>query len=890
MFVLRWLRGLIRRRGSRLAGLAVCVALAVALFASLGAFFSQSQALMTDRAIAGVPVDWQVELAAGTDPAAARDTIAADTGAKTAMLVGYADVAAFSATTGSSVQTTGTGKALGLPDGYADALPGEVRYLVGERSGVLLAQQTAANLQVQPGDTIRVERPGLDPVELRVDGVVDLPAADSLFQVVGAPAGAGATAPPDNVVILPLSQWHTLFDPEGAKVPGSTSMQVHLKLPQNLPPAPTRAYTEVIQRARHLEAQMTGTVRVGNNLGAILDSARADAVYSELLFLFLGIPGVVLAFLLAAVVGAAGRERRRREQALLRLRGASHRAVIGAAAVEALFVGIIGAAIGLAGAYGAQRVAFAGAGGGGGGLGVFGSPGWLTVSVLVGLALAGATVVVPAWRDARLLTVRASIAALGRRARPLWQRLYVDILLLIASGVIYWQSVRDAYKVVLVPEGVPTISVNYLTLLAPITLWLGAALLAWRLSDLMLSRGRRVLARIARPFAGNLSGVAASSMSRQRGLLSRGLVIVALTVSFALSVALFNTTYMGQARVDAQLTNGADVTVAAGSSGLPSGLAAKVAGLHGVVAAVPMQHRLAYVGSDLQDLYGIDPATIERATPMSDAFFKSGSAAAVLADLVATPDGVLVSDETVQDYQLQPGDLVKLRLQSASDRAYHAVPFRFVGVAREFPTAPHDSFLVANAAYVARMTGADRFETLLVRVRTDPVTVAGEVRGLLAGISGAKVTDINTELKTTLTSLTAIDLTGLTRLELIFAAIMAVAASGLLLLLGFSERRRTFAIARALGASRRQLGWFLWTEAAFVNLGGLALGAISGWLLSLMIVRILTGVFDPPPQHLSVPGGYVALFVLAVVVSVTTAGWVAITLAWRPSLKIIRDL
>ena len=666
-------------------------------------------------------------------------------------------------------------------------------------------------------------------------------------------------------------------------------MQVHLKLPHDLPPGPPRAYTEVIQRARHLEAQMTGTARVGNNLAAILDSARSDAVYSQLLFLFLGIPGVVLAWLLAAVVGAAGRERRRKERALLRLRGASQGAVIGAAVVEALFVGLVGVVIGLAGAYGAQQVAFAGVAGGGG-LGVFRSPGWLAVSVAVGLALALATVVVPAWRDARLRTVRASSIAVGRRSRPLWQRLYLDIFLLVASGLIYWQSVRDAYKVVLVPEGVPTISVNYLTLLAPITLWLGAALLAWRLSDLTLGRGRRVLARIARPFAGNLSGVAVSSMSRQRGFLSRGLVIVALTVSFALSVALFNTTYMGQARVDAQLTNGGDVTVAAGSNGLPSDLASKVAGLDGVVAAEPMQHRLAYVGSDLQDLYGIDPTTIERATPMSDAFFKSGSAAAVLAALAATPDGVLVSEETVQDYQLQPGDVVRLRLQSESDHTYHAVPFHFVGVTREFPTAPRDSFLVANAAYVARMTGNDRFETLMVRVKTDPATVAGQVRGLLGGISGAKVTDIDTELKTTLTSLTAIDLTGLTRLELTFAAIMAVAASGLLLILGFSERRRTFAIARALGASRRQLGSFLWTEAAFVNLGGLVLGALSGWLLSLMIVRILTGVFDPPPQHLLVPGWYVAFFVLAIVVSVTVAGWVAITLAWRPSLKVIRDL
>ena len=133
-----------------------------------------------------------------------------------------------------------------------------------------------------------------------------------------------------------------------------------------------------------------------------------------------------------------------------------------------------------------------------------------------------------------------------------------------------------------------------------------------------------------------------------------------------------------------------------------------------------MQHRFAYVGTDLQDLYGIDPATIGRAATMSDAYFGNGNAAASLAALRGTPDGVLVSDETVTDFQLEPGDTINLRLQSASDHQYHAVPFRFVGVAREFPTAPRDSFLVANAAYVASVTGSPAAEVVLIRTAGDP--------------------------------------------------------------------------------------------------------------------------------------------------------------------------
>ena len=40
---------------------------------------------------------------------------------------------------------------LGLPDGYRTAFPGELRTLTGADEGVLLAQQTAANLHVAPG-------------------------------------------------------------------------------------------------------------------------------------------------------------------------------------------------------------------------------------------------------------------------------------------------------------------------------------------------------------------------------------------------------------------------------------------------------------------------------------------------------------------------------------------------------------------------------------------------------------------------------------------------------------------------------------------------------------------------------------------------------------------
>jgi putative ABC transport system permease protein len=881
-----WIGGLIRRRWLRLAGASLGIALAVAFVATLGSFFTASKAHMTRQALVGVPVDWQVQLQPGVDPARALRMLETQPGVIRSMAVSYGSATGFEATSGGTTQVTGAGKVLGLPPGYAAAFPGEIRYLLGAHNGVLLAQQTAANLHAAIGTAVRVRLPGAKPVTVRVQGVVDLPAADSLFQAVGLPPGSGAQAPPDNVLLLPEATWHQVYDPISR--PGVSFVQLHSNLSAAFPSDPSAAFAEVVARAHNLEAKMAGQAQVGDNLAAQLDAARKDSLYAQLLFLFLGIPGAILAVLITGVVAAAGGDRRRREQALLRVRGASPRRIVGLAAAEAALVGIVGSCAGVGAALLAGRAVFSTV--------RFGAtPGqtvaWAVGAVIFGLGIAFATLLLPAWRDARTTTVQQGRATVGLARKPLWARLYLDIVALIASGLLFWQAVKNGYQVVLAPEGVATISVDYFTFLAPLLLWIGSALFSWRLSNAMLTGGRGLLTRMVRPMAHGLSGVVGASMSRQRRLLSRALVMMALTASFAISTAVFNATYAQQSRVDAELTNGADVSAQTMAAvGLPPGSLSRVRALPGVVGAEPMQHRFAYVGNDLQDLFGIDPRTIGTATPMSDAFFAGGHASQVLATLRSRPDGVLVSDETVRDFQLSPGDLIRLRLQFASDHQYHIVPFHYVGIVREFPTAPRDSFFVANASYVARATGTPAFQTLLVKTNGSPPAVAAEVRRVLGPSSGATVQDIQSELKITLSGLTAIDLSGLTRLELAFAFVLAAAASGLVLGLGLAERRRTFAIASALGARTGQLAAFVWSEAAFVAIGGVILGALAGWGISFVLVKILTGVFDPPPEHLFVPLAYLTVLALVSAAAVVAAGMSAIRATRRPAVEMIRDL
>ncbi|HEX3605647.1 MAG TPA: FtsX-like permease family protein [Candidatus Dormibacteraeota bacterium] len=860
-----WMRGLLGRRRGRLLATAAGIAMAVALLASIGAFLGSSAATMTRRTAANVPVDWQVETQPGADPAAVLAAVRATPSVTVALPVGMAATTGLSAQTGDTTQTTGAGVVVGIPDGYSARFGGMIRPLVGAATGVLVAQQTAANLHVRPGDTVSVGRAGSPPASLTVDGVVDLPHADSLFQRVGAAPGSQPSAPPDNVLMVPLDGWHRLFDPVAAARPDQVRQQVHVHLDRALPPAPGDAFDHVTGLARNLESRLAGAGLVGDNLGAALDAARGDAAYATVLFLFLGLPGAVLAGLLTAVVAGTGADRRRHDQALLRARGAGTRTLVGLALLEALAAGAAGGAGGLLLAALTGRLAFGDAGFGEGAATVL----WDGLAVATGLLIAALVVAVPAIRDARRLSVAGARRIEGRRVRPVRLPATCGAVLLGVAVATYAVTSRQGYTLVLAPEGVPSISVDHLALAGPASLWVATALITWSLAELGLRRGRRLLTRAVRPVAGPLASTVSASLSRQRRLLGPGLVLVGLTAAFAASTSVFNATYAQQAEVDARLTNGADVTVTE-PPGAPAtgGTEARLAALPGVRAVEPLVHRFAYVGADLQDLYGVRPGTITAAASLQDAYFQGGTAAQLMARLAARPDAILVSAETVRDFQLQPGDRLTLRLQDRRSQTLTPVTFHYAGVASEFPTAPRDSFLVANAAYVGAMTGDPSPSTYLVDTGGTPPAGVAEAARRTLGV-GPVITDIATARRVVGSSLTAVDLDGLTRVELGFALVFGAASTGLLLALGVVERRRTFALAAALGAKRRQLAAFLWAEAGVVVAGGLAAGALAGWALSRMLVAVLSGVFDPPPAALRVPAAYLgsaaAVAVLAVV-------------------------
>src|SRR5262249_33777590 len=170
----------------------------------------------------------------------------------------------------------------------------------------------------------------------------------------------------------------------------------------------------------------------------------------------------------------------------------------------------------------------------------------------------------------------------------------------------------------------PAVALSVYMFLAPALLWIGATLLLVRL------RGRfvgRLAARAAGRRASSPARFLLASAGRRGAAINRGLLVIGLLLAFGVNLALFSATYDQQARVDAQLTLGADVVVTA-PPGVVSkrNLVSRIEHTPGTSGVSGLYHSYAYVGPDLQDIFGIDPSTLTHGTSLRDSYFLGGTA------------------------------------------------------------------------------------------------------------------------------------------------------------------------------------------------------------------------------------------------------------------------
>jgi len=866
----------------RTAAIGLGIALAAALMTSVVLFGIASGSTVTRRALATVPVDAQVVIAPGVDVASTSTTITSDPSVAAALP--YEQVAFDSAAlnkSGSATQTS-TGALVGIDTQYPSST-GLFQVVQGSQvpGQITVGRDLATNLGAVPGDTIRFTLPGGSTTDLVVSGIVDTTRADLILGPTDEAHRSAGANPPTNVAVTdrqtldaiaglipagavpaPPSGQQTTTGSPVASASVAIRRELHLRYDHaQLPGDPVAAQNWLDQLRRRLEVRGAGAFTVVDDASATLKPVAIDLLWGQVLFIFLALPGVLLALATSRFAADATAEATRRHIALLRARGATSRqlarVLLGSTAAVALAASVVGALVGAA-------VAWLRFGSDLGAVNPVGSTfGAIALSVLIVTALATLAAALPL-RDQLRAELAFGRQEIQRERRPFWQRYYLDVVALVAAAAVFVLTGGTGIQPIFTTEGNPTVSLALTSFLAPFLLWIGATLLLLRVVAAVLRRGGRASRWLGR-FMGPGGELAARSLQSRAAAATRTVVLLALTVSFASSLLVFDSTYRQQQRVDAELSLGADLKLTP-STPVTTSAVASVTG-PGVSDATGFVDRVVYVGSEAQDLLAVDAATLPKVSPLADTFFDGVTAAKAMEALAAQPDAILVSSETAHDYSLVLGDTIMIRVPDAHGNLV-TVPFRMAGIALEFPTAPKDAFLVANQAYVASQTGNATISFVLARAAGD-VPGAAQAVGSRLG-SGWTVTDLDTTTARLVNAITSVDLGALILLEVAFAVLIGAVGSGLFLLAELSTRRRELATIEAIGAEPAQLRNAIGAEVLVLGTAGVIVGLIVGGLVGATLLQALAGLFDPPAQYPSVP-----LIAIAGLIGAVCAGLLA---------------
>src|SRR6266540_21025 len=366
--------------------------------------------------------------------------IAALPGVAKADQLSFVDLAPGSLRSGSK-QAAGTVRVLGFDDRYRQH-DDSIRIVSGsyQPGHGLLSAEAAKALSVEPGAVVHVEVAGLDrPLSIPVSGITDLSRAKSLFYSRQGQQLEQFLYVLNAVVVEPevfakaiVPAFQKAMTTRGDVVRSKPILEVDVAVErERLDADPGTALAQTKAVAGAVTEIAPGQDYLIDNISNTLQVARDDARVAKRMFVFLGLPGALLAAILAAYAGGVLASALRREQAILRIRGANRRHLLRMHALRTLALAAVGSAIGL-------------------GLGLAS-----TIAVLSADALARASttsLVASALLGAGggFLATGAALYASGRRAinreiseeraqlssrPPAWRRLRLDIAVLVVVAV-----------------------------------------------------------------------------------------------------------------------------------------------------------------------------------------------------------------------------------------------------------------------------------------------------------------------------------------------------------------------------------------------------------------------------------------------------------------------
>jgi len=594
------------------------------------------------------------------------------------------------------------------------------------------------------------------------------------------------------------------------------------------------------------------------------------------------VPLFLLVFAFVILVSGLSVNGQRSEIAVLRSRGASAWQVFGMSLIQAIVLAALAfgvgavAALGIAVVIGQSRSFL-----------VFASGEFLPVrvgetSLPFGVVAAVATViitVIPVIEAAQHTIITYKLERARAMRRPLWQRMWLDILLLIPA--VYWTYMLQKQGAVDVPllgttSGDPLSSPALF--LVPSLMMFAVTLFLIRLLPLLLRMMAWVLGRLP----GISLVLATRQLARSPGLYAAPMLLLILTLALATFTTSIATTLDQYTEQNARYTVGGDVKlVGTGQSNLPgpsqspgtfagAGSMTDDSGSDLTAALQKAQAedsgpRYVFVPiSDYLTAPGVKAATpvgryqttmhfsvggdtighimgIERGDFASIAFWRSDFAGqpfgALMNSLAIAPDGILVSEKVMAERVLRIGDTLTAKVQFPSIDV--DMTFRVVGSFKLwpswFPNAKDEGpLIVGNLDYLFENSGGQSPYDVWIKAQPGVNSASIIPAARIIDKSAWSGYDVYSMISGEQTKPERQGLFGMLTIGFLAAALFTVLGFFLYAVFSFRRRFIELGMLRAIGLSTQQMAFSLAWEIGLL----LSLGMLCGTGLGLFISRL----------------------------------------------------
>ena len=545
---------------------------------------------------------------------------------------------------------------------------------------------------------------------------------------------------------------------------------------------------------------------------------------------------------------------RTRELALLRCIGAGQSQVLGMVLIEALFIGLVGAVVGLGvGVLVALglRGAFAtiGADLPSGGLVV--EPRTIVVGLVVGVAVTLLASLIPALKAIRVPPVAAlREQVITPRTKAGWLRTTIGTFVTLAGVALLFAGlyVLDDNELITVGAGAVVLFLG-IAVLSPLVARPLARFLGWPFARWAGEPG--VIAR------GNAMRSPRRTASTAAALMI-GLALVSLVTIFADSIKLSVSTTLEETIAADYILTGPSAT----SLGFSPELADKLGAQDEIDSAAGVRLGIAKIDGADQQLYGVDPAAYDRTV-------RTVTDAGRMTDLAG--GGIAVRADLAERNGWRVGDRVPMT-------------FPLGGESAETVKAVYQDNEI-NGPLLLSLTDYERHYAdqldLLALVKAAPGASADvsrdAVERVVADFPGVQVRDQAQYKEEQFRQINQL----LVLFYLLLALAVVIAFIGIVNTLALSvlERVRELGLLRALGMTRTQLRSMIRWEAVIIAVLGAVLGLVVGTFLGWTLVRALR---DQGITEFGLPVGSLLIFVAAAAV----AGVLAAVLPGRRAARL----